>query len=73
MMGWMDDRTNVKHHFIHLSHHYRALACVPSVPIAFFVAPRLYSTLFPPRRSKQTMTGWMDDQTDGWMDDRIDG
>jgi hypothetical protein len=62
MMGRMDDWTNVKHHFIHLSRHCRALACVPSLPIAFFAALRLYSTLFSPCRSKQTMTEWMDDR-----------
>jgi len=62
MMGRMDDRTNVKHHFIHLSRHCKALACVSSLPIAFFAASRLYSTLSSPRWSKQTMTGQMDDQ-----------
>jgi hypothetical protein len=73
MTRWMDDRTDVKHHFIHLSCHWRALACVPSFPIAFSTASRLYSTLSPPRWNKQTMTGWMDDRTNGWMDDEIDG
>ncbi len=34
------------------------------------IVPCLYSTLFPPRRSKQTMTRRMDDQMDGRMDDR---
>ncbi len=47
----------------------KALACLPSLPIAFSSASRLYSTIFPPCRSKQTMMGWMDDQTNGWMDD----
>jgi len=32
----------------------------------------MYSTLFPPCRSKQTMTGRMDDQTNGQMDDETD-
>jgi len=31
------------------------------------------STFSPPPRSKQTMTGRMDDQTDGRMDDGTDG
>jgi len=43
------------------------IACVPSLPIAFYVMSRLYSTLSLPRRSKQTMTKQMDDKTDGWM------
>jgi len=51
----------------------RALACVPSLPIAFFATPRLYSTLFLPRWSKQTMTGRMDDRMDGWMDGWMTG
>jgi hypothetical protein len=51
----------------------RALACVPSLPIAFFAAPHLYSTLSPPRRNKQTMMGRMDDRTDGRMDDGTNG
>jgi len=29
--------------------------------------PCLYCTLFSPCRSKQIMTGWMDDQMNGWM------
>jgi len=33
----------------------------------------LYFILSLPHRSKQTMTGWMDDRTNGWMDDGIDG
>jgi len=45
----------------------------PSLPIAFSITSHPYSTLSPPRRSKQTMTGQMDDQTDGRMDDRTDG
>jgi len=69
----MDDQMDVKHHFIHLSHHCRALACVPSLPIAFSAALCLYSILSSPRQSKQTMTRWMDDRTDGRMDDRTDG
>ncbi len=48
------------------------IACVPSLTIAFFTMPRLYSTLSLPCRSKQTMTGEMDDWTDGQMDDRTD-
>jgi len=51
----------------------RALACVPSLPIVLSVTPRLYSTLSPPCRSKQTMTGRMDDRTDGQMDDGTNG
>jgi len=35
--------------------------------------PHLYFILFPPRRSKQTMMGRMDDRTNGRMDDGIDG
>ncbi len=31
--------------------------------------PHLYSTLSPPRWSKQTMMGQMDNRTDGRMDD----
>jgi hypothetical protein len=65
MTGQMADRMDVKHHFIHLSRHCRALACVPSLPIAFSAMLCLYSTLFLPRRNKQTMMGWMDDQTNG--------
>jgi hypothetical protein len=42
-------------------------------PIAFSATPRLYSTLSSPCRSKQTMTGRMDDRTDGWMNDWTDG
>jgi len=61
----MDDQTNVKYHFIHMSCHCRALACVSSFLIAFFVVSRLYSILSSPRRSKQTMMGRMHDQTDG--------
>ncbi len=68
MMGRMDDQTDVKHHFIHMSRHCKALACVPSLPIAFSIVSRLYSTLSPPRRSKQTMTRQMDDRTNGQMD-----
>ncbi len=51
----------------------KALACVPSLPIVFSVAPRLYSIFISPCRKKWTMTGRMDDQTDGRMDDRTDG
>jgi len=51
----------------------KALACVPYLLIVFFVTSRLYSTLSSPRRNKQTMMGWMDDQTNGWMDDGING
>jgi hypothetical protein len=51
----------------------RALACVPFLPIAFSAVPHLYSTLSLPCRSKQTMTGRMDDRTDGRMDDETDG
>jgi hypothetical protein len=69
----MDDWTDVKHHFIHLSYHCKALACVPSLPIVFSVALHLYSTRSLLRRSKQTMMGQMDDWMDGQMDDRIDG
>jgi len=69
MMGSMDDRTDVKHHFIHLTRHCMALACVPSLPIVFSTTLHLYSTLYSPHRSKQTMTKQMDDRTDGWMDD----
>jgi len=65
MTGQMDDRMNVKHHFIHLSRHCRALACVLSLPIAFSVVLCLYSTLSSPRHNKQTMMGWMDDQMNG--------
>jgi hypothetical protein len=61
MTKQMDDQMDVKHHFIHLSRHCRALACVPSLPIAFSAVPCLYSTLSSPRRSKQTMMRWMDD------------
>jgi len=50
----------------------REIACVPSLPIAFFAMLRLYSTLSSPRRSKQTMTGHMDEWTDGQMDDKTD-
>jgi len=48
------------------------IACVPSLPIAFFAMLRLYSTLSLPRQSKQTMTGQMDDWMDGQMNDRTD-
>jgi len=51
----------------------RALACVPSHPIAFSAASRLYSILSSPRRSKQTMTRQMDDRMDGRMDDETNG
>jgi len=73
MTGQMDDWTDVKHHFIHLSRHCRALACVPFLPIVFSVTPHLYSTLSPPHWSKQTMMGQMDDRMDGQMDDGTDG
>jgi hypothetical protein len=43
----------------------RALACVLSLPIAFFSASRLYSTFSLPCQNKQTMTKWMDDWMDG--------
>jgi hypothetical protein len=69
----MDDWMDVKHHFIHLSRHCKALACVPSLPIAFSAAPHLDSTLSSPCRSKQTMMGQMDDQMDGRMDDETYG
>jgi hypothetical protein len=36
-------------------------------------ASRLYFTLSPPHRSKQTMMGWMDDRTNGWMNDETNG
>ncbi len=65
MTGRMDDRMDVKHHFIHMSRHCKALACVPSLPIAFSATPHLNSTFSPPRWSKQTMMGRMDDGTDG--------
>jgi hypothetical protein len=51
----------------------RALACVPSLPIAIFAVLHLYSTLSLPRRSKQTMIKQMDDWMDGWMDDETNG
>ncbi len=73
MMKRMDDRMNVKHHFIRLSRHCRSLACVPSLRIAFFATPHLYSTLCLLRRSKQTMMRSMDDRMDGQMDDETDG
>jgi hypothetical protein len=73
MMRRMDDQMNVKHHFIHLSHHCKALACVPSLPIAFFVTLHLYSILSSLRQRKQTMKRLMDDQTDGQMNDETDG
>jgi hypothetical protein len=69
----MDDWMNVKHHFIHLSHHCRALACVPSLPIVFSAAPHLYSTLFSPRQNKQIMTRRMNDRMDEQMNDGTDG
>ncbi len=34
----------------------------------FAVTSHLYSTLSPPRWSKQTTTEWMNDWTDGWND-----
>jgi len=71
MTGWMDDRMNVKHDFIHLSHHCRALTCVPSLPIVFSPASRLYSTLSSPRRNKLTMTRRMDDRTNERMDEMM--
>jgi hypothetical protein len=43
-----------------------------AISIAFSAVPHLYSTLSP-RRSKQIMTGRMNDQMDGRMDDKIDG
>jgi hypothetical protein len=49
----------------------KALACVPSLPIAFPAASHLYSTLSLPRRSKQTMMGQMDDRMDGRMDEMM--
>ncbi len=36
-------------------------------------ASRLYFTLSPPHRSKQTMMGWMDDRTNGRMNDETNG
>ncbi len=69
----MNDQMDVKHHFIHLSRHCRALACVSSLSIAFFVASHLYSTLSPPHQSKKMMTRQMDDWTNGRMDDETDG
>jgi len=68
MTGRMDDWTDVKHLFIHMSRHCRALACVPPLPIVFFATSHLYSIHSPPRRSKQTMTRWMDDRMNGRMD-----
>jgi len=49
----------------------REIACVPSLPIALFAMPCLYSTLSSPHRSKQTMTGQMDDWTDGQMNEMM--
>jgi hypothetical protein len=46
---------------------------LPSLPIAFSVAPCLYSTLSPPCRSKQTMMRRMDDRMDGQIDDGTNG
>jgi len=47
------------------------IACVPSLPIAFSTAPHLYSTLSRPHRSKQTMTGRMDEWMTGPMDEMM--
>jgi hypothetical protein len=55
------------------SHQCKALACVPSLPIAFSIVSRLYFTLSSPCQSKQTMMGRMDDWTDGRMSDGTNG
>jgi hypothetical protein len=50
---------------------YRALTCVPSLSIAFFVVLCVYPIFSPRCWNTQTMMGRMDDQTDGQMDEMM--
>jgi hypothetical protein len=68
MTRWMDDRMDVKHHFIHLSSHCRALACVPSLLIAFSTT-LLYIPLF--LCLLEVNRPWRDGWMTKWMDEMM--
>ncbi len=68
MTGRMDDQMDVKHHFIHLSRHCRALACVPSLPIGFTTSFTICNMCIPLfLRSVGVNRPWRDGWMIGWM------
>ncbi len=60
-------------HIICRSHHRMLAAAVIFYKVEKGLSSKSYSTLSPPHRNKQTMTGQMDDQMDERMDDETDG